>query len=288
MTLSYPHHRKSMPHSLISIQIHDQLRVRHAISVQVTFGLAIDMVWCMVHLLLIMFTSILGQLFFLKFPWTSSATVTRKLAITSAPPPPPHPNLPLSFWLGWNAVIRVFLFGGRKRILIFNFLSVRIFSLIGFHKNYWSNFDCCSFFFFNNCWKFILTMTFWLGKLHYNCSKRRSAWYNVCEVREKQRQKWRHHCQLKLAKSSHFPGLLNICTLRSAFKVALSFWFLIINMPNFFVETVFKLSQEDFLAVHRQNVDQIACLFLYVLLLEKAVFFLKNLKMASDPNFFSP
>ena len=53
------------------------------------------------------------------------------------------------------------------------------------------------------------------------------------------------------------------------FKVAPSFWFLNVNTP-IFDETVFKLSQEDvvknFLAVHRQNVDQIASLVLYVLL----------------------
>ena len=42
----------------------------------------------------------------------------------------------------------------------------------------------------------------------------------------------------------------------------------------------------NFVVVHSQNVDQIAYLFLYVMQLEKAVFFL-NLKQAGDPNFSS-
>ena len=60
-------------------------------------------------------------------------------------------------------------------------------------------------------------------------------------------------------------------------------------MPIFFwnrFQTVSGRRGLNFLAVHRQNVDQIACLFLYVLLYEKAVFWKKNLKMAGDPNFF--
>ena len=59
-------------------------------------------------------------------------------------------------------------------------------------------------------------------------------------------------------------------------KVAPSFWFLNINMPIFllqpFSNCLRKTWFKNFLAVHRQNVDQIACLFLYVLLLEKEVF----------------
>ena len=58
-------------------------------------------------------------------------------------------------------------------------------------------------------------------------------------------------------------------------KVAPSFSFLNINMPIFCWNRFWTVSGRrglSFLAVHRLNVDQIACLFLYVLLQEKAVF----------------
>ena len=53
------------------------------------------------------------------------------------------------------------------------------------------------------------------------------------------------------------------------FKVAPSFWFLNINMPIFLLKpfpNCLRKTWFKFLGVHRQNVDQIACLFLYVLL----------------------
>ena len=63
------------------------------------------------------------------------------------------------------------------------------------------------------------------------------------------------------------PNLVNVKQYKV--KVAPSFWFLNINMPIFCwnrFQTVSARRGSNFLAVHRQNVDQIACRFLYVLL----------------------
>ena len=77
------------------------------------------------------------------------------------------------------------------------------------------------------------------------------------------------------------------------FKVAPSFWFLNINVLIFCCNS-FKIISggrgSNFVAVHRQNVDQIAYLFLYVMLLEKVVFFFFEKEISKwpvTPTFFS-
>ena len=75
--------------------------------------------------------------------------------------------------------------------------------------------------------------------------------------------------------------------------MAPSFWFLSINVPIFCCnsfEIVSGRRGSNFVAVHRQNVGQIACLFLYVMLLEKrGVFFWKKKSQNGRwPQLFSP
>ena len=75
-------------------------------------------------------------------------------------------------------------------------------------------------------------------------------------------------------------------------KVAPSFWFFNMSVLIFCCNS-FKIVSggrgSNFVAVHRQNVDQIAYLFLYAMLLEKAVFFLKKKSQNGRwPQLFSP
>ena len=69
-----------------------------------------------------------------------------------------------------------------------------------------------------------------------------------------------------------------------------SFWFLNINVLIFCCNS-FKIVSggrgSNFVAVHRQNVDQISYLFLYVMLLERNGFLKKISKWLVTPTFFS-
>ena len=91
------------------------------------------------------------------------------------------------------------------------------------------------------------------------------------------------HVLLDFVRSSSSASMVPV-------KVAPSFWFLNINMPIFCCCS-FKIVSgrrgSNFVAVHRQNVDQIACLFLYVMPLEKAVF-LKKSQNGRWAELFSP